>query len=460
MQRHNKKNLAGIAVLGGALLMSATAGAGVPESVANRLGQDLTPVGAEKAGNADGSIPAWTGGLTQPPANVNYSAGQHYPDPFASDPILTTITGTNVDQYAANLTEGQIAMLRTFPSYKMNVYQTRRTCANPESAYAQTRRNAVDGHLEVDANGVVDAVMTTPFPIPNSALEIAWNHMLRYRAFKIATQTVNATPTRQGDFTPIVVQTDTIINYSSPTVTRTEELENVSVYIIFNTIAPARSAGSVTLVHETLNQSEGARRAWQYSPGTRRVRRAPNIAYDNPGTNSEGLSTSDSYDMYNGAPDRYNWTVLGKREVYIAGNNYALQQPSVKYTDVVTPGHVNQDLVRYERRRVWEIEATLKPGSRHVYGRRTMALDEDGWAIAAATLYDGRGELWRAQEAWQSVAYDHPLCDAAGGVVYDLNAGRYLAGGLFSEETPANYDAAELQLDRYTPAAIRQLGVR
>ena len=449
-------------IAGGAITtcISVTALAAVPENVANRLGQDLTPLGAEKAGNSDGSIPAWTGGLTEPPAGAGYQAGGKYQDPFGDDPIRFTVSGANVGEYEAHLTPGQIAMLQTFPSYKMNIYPTRRSCANPQSSYAQARENALNGRLEVDGNGVIDAVRTTPFPIPNNALEIVWNHTLTYRAFKIAAQTVNAAPTRDGNFTPIVVQTDTIINYSNPAVSRTEELDNVSVYIIFNTVAPARSAGSVLLVHETLNQAAGARRAWQYSPGTRRVRRAPNIAYDNPGTNSDGLSTSDSFDMYNGAPDRYDWTVLGKREVFISANNYRLQQSDQQYEDIVRPGHVNQDLVRYERRRVWEVEGNRKPGTRHVYSRRQLAMDEDGWSIAATSLYDGRGELWRAQERWSAVAYDHPLCNSAGDVVYDLNAGRYLAGGLIAQEAAVNYDASELNIDRYTPASIRQLGVR
>lgn len=449
-------------VTGGAITacLSLTALAAVPEHVANRLGQDLTPLGAEKAGNSDGSIPAWTGGITEPPVGTVYQAGGKYQDPFGDDLIRFTVSGANAGEYEAHLTPGQIAMLQTFPSYKMNIYPTRRSCANPQSSYAQARENALNGRLEVDGNGVIDAVRTTPFPIPNNALEIVWNHTLTYRAFKIAAQTVNAAPTRDGNFTPIVVQTDTIINYSNPAVSRTEELDNVSVYIIFNTVAPARSAGSVLLVHETLNQAAGARRAWQYSPGTRRVRRAPNIAYDNPGTNSDGLSTSDSFDMYNGAPDRYDWTVLGKREVFISANNYRLQQSDQQYEDIVQPGHVNQDLVRYERRRVWEVEGNLKPGTRHVYSRRQLAMDEDGWSIAATSLYDGRGELWRAQERWSAVAYNHPLCNSAGDVVYDLNAGRYLAGGLIAQEAAVNYDASELNIDRYTPASIRQLGVR
>lgn len=437
------------------------ASAKVPAEQAARLGQDLTPLGAERAGNADGSIPAWTGGLTEPPDGIGYVRGGHYLDPFKADPVAFTITADNMATYAANLTSGQQAMLALYPaSYKMNVYQSRRTCANTEASYLQAAQNAVDADLAEGGNGITGGVLTTPFPVPNNALEIVWNHLLKYRAFKIAAQTINAVPTTQGAYTPIVVQTDTIINYSNPAVRRTEELDNISVYIIFNTIAPARSAGSVLLVHETLNQAKGARKAWQYSPGTRRVRRAPNIAYDNPGTNSDGLSTSDSFDMYNGAPDRYDWTVVDKSEKYIAHNAYRMAEPDVKYDDVVQPGHINQDLVRYEKHRVWNVRATLKPATRHVYQRRELYLNEDSWAIVAGDLYDARGELWRVQEAWSTVAYDHPVCDNTGGVVYDLAVGRYLAGGLRSQETAINYDAEELQLDRYTPAQIRRLGVR
>ena len=65
-------------------------------------------------------------------------------------------------------------------------------------------------------------------------------------------------------------------------------------------MAPARLAGEVLLVQETLDQSIENRRAWVYNPGQRRVRRAPNVAFDNPGTNSDNLRTSDQFDMYNG----------------------------------------------------------------------------------------------------------------------------------------------------------------
>jgi hypothetical protein len=214
----------------------------------------------------------------------------------------------------------------------------------------------------------------------------------------------------------------------------------------------------VILVHETLNRALEDRKAWQYSPGTRRVRRAPNIAYDNPGTNSDGLSTSDSFDGYNGAPDRYDWTVLGKSEKFVAANSY--DATLATYDQLIKPLHLNQDYVRYENHRVWTIEAKLKEGTRHVYSRRVKHLDEDSWTMTGAELYDGRGELWRVQELHGRQSYAVPLCNKGAEIVYDLQAGRYLALALQNEGQPINYAADELNADRYTPAAIRRLGVR
>ena len=278
----------------------------VPEAQVNRLGQDLTPMGSEKAG--DGDIPAWTGGLATVPSNVSYKPGDKLANPFASDPIKVTITGGNADQYDDVLTPGYKALLKAYPTYKMNVYESRRSCAFPDKFYQANKRNAAVGELVGGGAGVSEAIFGSPFPIPNNALEMVWNHTLRYRSFKAVRQFAAAPVTRSGDYTLQIVQDEAILQWSDPSASRAEDLDNISIYYIANTIAPARAAGNVILVYEALNAQTQPRQAWQYSPGTRRVRRAPNIAYDNPGTNSDGLSTSDSFDGYNGAPDRYDWT--------------------------------------------------------------------------------------------------------------------------------------------------------
>lgn len=428
----------------------------VPEAQVNRLGQDLTPMGSEKAG--EGDIPAWTGGLQTVPSNVSYQPGDKLANPFESDPIKYTITAQNMGQYEALLTPGYKAMLQTYPSYKMNVYETRRTCAFPDRYYEATKRNAAVGELVGGGSGVSEAIFGTPFPIPNNALEMVWNHTLRYRSFKAVRQFAAAPVTRGGDYTLQIVQDEAIFAWSDPSKQRAEDLNNISIYYIANTIAPARAAGNVILVYEALNAQVQPRQAWQYSPGTRRVRRAPNIAYDNPGTNSDGLSTSDAFDGYNGAPDRYDWTVLGKNVRLISANAYVGE--STPYRDYIQAMHLNQDKVRYEARRVWEFEAKLRPNTRHVYSRRVYHNDEDAWQIATAELYDGRGQLWRVQELHQIQRYNVPLCGSAGEIVYDLQAGRYLALSMQNEEPPVNYFADELDPSRYTPNSIRQLGVR
>ena len=443
-----------------AIALSTTAFAKVPEAQVNRLGNDLTPMGSEKAGTSTpiGDVPAWTGGLKTVPANVSYTPGDRLPNPFASDPVKFTVNKGNMGQYEDYLTDGYKALMNTYDGYFMNVKESRRSCAFPQNVYEAAKRNASVGELVGGGNGVAKAIMAWPFPIPNNALEIIWNHTLRYRAFKVTRQFAAAPVTRGGDYTLTIVQDEAILTWSDPSKTAAEELDNISIYYISNTIAPARSAGQVVLVHESLNRAIEPRKAWQYNPGTRRVRRAPDIAYDNPGTNSDGLSTSDSFDGYNGAPDRYDWTVHGISPKIIAFNDY--QAESTPYEEFIQPLHINQDKVRYELHRAWQIEAVLRPDTRHVYSRRVKYINADSWTIANTELYDGRGELWRIQELHGLQRYNVPLCGSGAEIVYDLQAGRYLALAMQNEEPPVNYNADELDVDRYTPGAIRQLGVR
>lgn len=439
-------------------LVATSVSAKVPASQAARLGRDLTPMGSEKAGSGD--VPAWTGGLSGIPRGVNWRPGSGKPhqDPFTADRVLYTITAKNMGRYSAFLTEGYKKLLTTYDSFSMPVYRSRRTCALPKFVYASNKRNATVAELVGGGNGVSEGIMGSPFPIPNNALEIVWNHTLRYRSFKATREFTAVTPSATGVYTPVTVQDEAILQWSDPAKKRAEDLSNISIYYIANTIAPARSAGTVILVHESLNRAIEPRKAWQYSPGTRRVRRAPNIAYDNPGTNSDALSTSDSFDGYNGAPDRYDWTVTGKSTKIITYNNY--QTALAPVPKLVTPRHLNQQYARYEKHRVWTVEANLKPTARHVYSRRVMHMDEDAWQLATSELYDGRGELWRVQELRYAQFYEVPLCGGSGEVVYDLQAGRYVVLALRNETSGLNFFADELEVSRYTPASIRRLGKR
>jgi hypothetical protein len=438
-----------------ALVVSTAWAALTPQEIA-RLGKDLTPLGGEKAGNADGTIPAWEGGLTQPPAG--WQKGKHYVDPYAGDKILVTISAANMDKFAARLTPGHQALLKAYPTFKMNVYQTHRSAAAPQRIYDATRTSAASAELVGGGNGVRGTIAGIPFPIPKEGAEVIWNHLLRYRGDVVSRHITQAAPTRGGDFTPVNFEEEFMLLYHLPGMTEAK-LGNRLAYFKQTVVAPARLAGGILLVHETLNQVQQPRDAWLYNPGQRRVRRAPQVAYDNPGTAADNMRTSDQLDIFNGAPDKYDWKLVGKKELYVPYNSYRLQDPQLKYKQLLTPLHMNPDHLRYELHRVWVVDATLKAGERHVYKRRTFYVDEDSWQILAVDQYDNRDQLWRVSEGHAMTFYDVPTTWTSAEVHTDLQAGRYLVMGLFSEGPMYDFGLKRTESD-FTPDALRREGVR
>jgi len=444
------------------MVIAAPTFAAVSAADAAKLGAELTPLGAEKAANADGSIPAWDGGITSASqvGFASFKSGEHHPDPYANDKPLFTVTPGNLNQYAAKLTEGHKKLLETYRNtFKMIVYPTHRSGAAPQRIYDATKRIATTAQLAKDGNGVLNAGEGIPFPIPKSGVEVFWNHVLRYRGDVIVRQIGQAPVTAGGDYTMVKFHDETMVAYSLPGA-RSENLKNTIAYFIQETVAPARYAGEVLLVQETLDQSIENRRAWVYNPGQRRVRRAPNVAFDNPGTNADNLRTSDQFDMYNGSPERYDWTLVGKKEMLVPYNSYKLGSGSLKYTDILKKNHINPDLARYELHRVWVVDSKLKPGKSHVYSRRTLYVDEDSWQILAVDCYDSRGQLYRVQEGHVINFYEQPAIWTVLETVYDLTNGRYLALGLDNEE-PRSRDFSQKRTEAdFQPAALQRRGVR
>ena len=445
----------GAALVLGCVLASHASAELAADQVA-RLGADLTPLGAERAGNADGSIPEWSGGITEPPAG--YTVGEHHRDPYADDQPLFVIDASNLDEHRDRLSIGHQRMLETYPSFNMPVYPTRRSASAPQRIYDATRRIAATAQLVDDGNGVDGAVVGIPFPIPADGQEVIWNHLLRYRGESVACIIGQAAVTRGGDYTLVKYGVEFELRYSLPGMTL-ERLGNTMIYYKQKALAPARLAGDIVLVHETMNQFREPRNAWVYNPGQRRVRRAPNIAYDNPGTASDGLRTADQVDMFNGAIDRYDWRLVGKREMYVPYNSYSLHSDGLAFDDILTPLHVNPEHLRYELHRVWVVEATLKEGATHIYKRRTMYVDEDSWQIVAADIYDNRDQLWRVSEGHLVNYYEKPLMWPTLEVHTDLQAGRYLAFGLDNEFPMCTWDT-DLKSRDFTPAALRREGRR
>ena len=424
-------------VASAALACMGAAFAGMTAEEAARLGKDLTPIGAEKAGNKAGTIPAWEGGLAKAPAGFNPAKG--YADPFADDKPLYTITAANMAQYKDQLAAGQMELMKRYPSYKMVVYPTRRTAAFPQGVYDAAKSEGMNAALTGGGTGVANVSKTTvPFPIPKSGVEVVWNHMMRYRGGSFIRHSAEFPVQANGSFTPL-----TRSEYTMQSMAVDKPEPNRMLYGVFHVTGPSSQAGELDLLHATQDQTREPNLIWVYNAGQRRVLRAPDLCCDTPGQGSDGLRTTDDYDGFFGPTDRYEWKLVGKKEMLISYNNYKLNSKSLKYTDLVRPTNLNQDLVRYELHRVWVVEATLKQGMRHAYAKRTFYFDEDSWHMAHADQYDGRGELWRIHEEHLMQYYDAPVLFNAGDVVYDLQARRYVVVGVTNQERPIRFNVKQ-----------------
>ena len=236
-------------------------------------------------------------------------------------------------------------------------------------------------------------------------------------------------------------------------------MEGNMAYKITGTLLPERDKGTMTTSIEPVNFAKGKRLAWNYDPGTRRVRQLPQYGYDTPLAGSGGKLTIDQDRLMNGAPDRYEWSLHGKREMYIPANAYKVHEKGIKYADLLKPGHPNPDMQRYELRRVWVLEGKLKDGYRHPFGKRVMFIDEDTWHAVAGDYYDTRGQLWQHAVINYYYAFDMDAWHAGTSFYHDLNSGSYVAYNLFQErDIGPILNKGDMNPDQFTPAALRSAG--
>lgn len=438
-------------------LLSGTALAAVAPEQAARLGKDLTPLGAERAGNADGSIPEWDPGKTIIPANF-VPGSDNYVNPYSDEKPLYTVDVNNWQEYADVLTEGAKGMLEKLgpDGFKMNVYPTKRTGEAPDWIYANTMKNATRANLVADGQKIEGNFPGTPFPIPQSGLEVLWNHMVRY-----------AEPASQeydvyyvGSNGKAVLSTTAFSTSRFPVFeTPDEEVgDKPWAKLRINYEAPARRAGEILLVHEPgANYTKGkGRRAWQYLVGQRRVRLAPAVAFDTPNPAVAGTATYDDAAIWNGSPERYDWKLIGKKEMIIPASNYEfLFEKDVK--DLLGEKFLAPQYTRWEKHRVWVVEGTLKQGQRHLYSKRRIYFDEDSWVAAAGENYDGRGNLWRVRFTYGAKLYDRKTGAAASGS-YDLLQNIYNLNG---KPIPGKFKNGVTQKNSYfSPKGLARGGVR
>ncbi len=463
-------------LLPGALLAlsAGSALAKVPASEAAKLGKELTPVGAIAKGNEDGSIPGWRGKELFSPEQIDLSRAQ-LEEWRTSDPqkvedmvyselkrrkddigdVVTasfTITKANYKEHVDKLTAGHKAMFERYDDYKMIVYPSIRTAFYPDEIYEATKENALKATL-VGTDDVNDARLGFPFPIPGSGAEAIWNHKLKYKGDAVKRYNNQAIVKPDGSYKISKLIEDVKFKYGNIGEPGGTEL---LAYYLSNVIEPARVAGQLTLVHETADEGEGGRLAWIYNPGLGRVNRAPDVGYDNPYIGTDGEQFNDQVDVFNGALDRYNWKLVGRKEMYIPYHNYLLNSPKYKYRDLIQPGHINQDLVRYELHRVWVVDATLRDGTRHQFARRTFYLDEDSWSIASVDCYDNRDELWKMQEAYLLTLPFIPTVTGSPEAIYDLKSGRYFLTAMTNEDAISDFEIS-YQDAYFKPANLKRL---
>lgn len=439
-----------------ALCVAGGASAAVTADEAARLKTTLTPMGAERAANKDGSIPAWDGGYTK--VASGWKPGEARPDPFAADKPLFSIDAKNMDQHAGKLSDGVKALMKKQPGFRIDVYPSHRSAAAPQWVYDNTARNATRAKLVDEGQGTEGAYGGVPFPIPKDGQEVIQNHRLAWTGSNVQAQVRVWVMTADGKR---AMASGGVQSLSKPYYDPSGSLDKFDGFYSLGKFAvtePGSKAGEAILAHDSINASK-PRGLWQYLVGQRRVRKAPSVAYDTPDSVTSGIGLFDEAFNLFGPIDKHQLKLVGKRELYIPYNNN--RAAAAKVSDLVMPGTLNPNLVRWELHRVWEVEATLADGKRHVVPKRKYYIDEDSWQIVLFDGWDAKGELWRTNYSLTLLVPDLPAVVANmmwGG--YDLQTGAYYLN-MAGNELPMQYKPVPpLSRGFFSPEELANEGAR
>ena len=413
-------------------------------------GNTLTPFGSLRTGNADGSIPAWTGETLPLPAGFENGTCPQY---FTDEKPLYSITGANYTQYKDKLSAGAIALLQKYPDFRMDVYPTHRTATAPQYVYDYIYKNASSAQLSADGNSVTGAYGGIPFPFPKNGHEVIWNHELSWQA-----QTVYYTAdawlvTSDGSrvFESRVHTWQQFPYYFENGEGRWNGFFNEALIV---SIAPPYQAGTNIINLQPVNQLTTPVEAWEYLNGQRRVRRAPELQYDTPNSISGGTSNWDEAFIFSGKLNEYNFNYIGVKEIIIPYNcnKFNVASPSEQFQ----PHFFNPDLVRWELHRVKVVEMTLQPGSRNVDARRTIYCDDDGGSAVMADVYDASGAFWKFQHNLPILYPNFPVLTTISSFTsYDPHAGNYSSGATFNNQASPQWKSIpELPTSFMTPGQL------
>jgi Protein of unknown function (DUF1329) len=406
--------------------LSVASMAAVTADEAKQLGDTLTDFGAIKAGNADGTIPPYTGGLTKAPADFKPDSG-FWTDPYRDDKPLFRIDAKNIDKYADKLSEGQKLLLKKYPDYYLDIYPTHRSAAYPEKILKATVHNATACKTTREGLGVdIGCRGGMPFPIPKTGNEVMWDHVLRYMGdTQMFTNGSRSWVIDSSGKPTMSAQQLTMQDFVYYQVDQADRDPNLFWRTYSNTQSPARRAGEMTGLRDYLDPVDKPRAAWNYLPGQRRVKVSPDFAYDTPVASMGGVTLFDELFVFSGKMDRFDFKLVGRKEMYIPYNGYKNVFDCPTADMALQPKHVNPACERWELHRVWEVEATLKPGMRHVYSKRIYYFDEDWSGASLYDAFDQSGELYRSLFQTTIQLYDKQMPYGTKNVVYDFNRGLY-----------------------------------
>ncbi len=454
------------AVLVGAAVLFANVGlAAVSADEAKQLGATLTPWGAEKAGNKDGSIPAYGAAPIHAPAGWDPKTPGNQPDPFNDKPLFS-ITAQNYQQYADKL-DHMVELFKRYPNYRMDIYPTRRTVLYPQYVIDNMLKNATGCKAINDGNTLQGCYAGVPFPIPKTGTEAMWNHLLSYSAAAEVIRAKQWIVPSSGQ--PVMTNYSIGWNEFTPfdPSKADKPMDPKAIYwkIRIDYAGPARQVGEKLVLLDPIDQVNVGRRAYQYIPGQRRVKLAPDLAYDTPSPVSGGGSTMDEGRGFIGAIDRYDWKLMGKKEKFIPYNNFAVSDPNVCPFDKLlsTRSFPNPDCIRWELHRVWAIKATLKPGFRHIYPTRWMYWNEDSAGIGVTENFDAAGKLYRVPFTMSYPYFaeeGQPGTTTSGLWILDLQTGAYAVSGGVAEKGLGFYPGKPPPAIYFSPEALAGEGIR
>jgi hypothetical protein len=420
---------------GSTVLTTATAHSAPAQTTYNPdpalLTTTLTPLGAERAGNADGSIPAWTGGLVSAPLPASQPIGGPI---FSDEQPLYIVDSSNMAQHQDLLTPG-IQTLITKYGFSLKVYPTHRTAAATQFCYDNTAKNVTRAKLDPRGGrlGFTDAWGGIPFPIINTTdplvggAQLIWNHLVTWYPYEIVTNLAPGCVVIAGKVVLVAGgSSHQICPYYDPN----GSLETYDGYFSkghYYNKAPASVNGQETLVWHSSNVNIHPDIVWSLVNGEGRVRKAPNEQFDSPDPDANGINNVDEASCFYGNPSQYDWTFIEKKEMLVPYNcNNILAHDVFEF---LGPHFPNPDFVRWEKHRVWVVDATLHPGERNVNAKRRLYFDEDTWLGMLGEGYDAQGNMVKVYKNYNECFPSIPGTIQQSTLTFNLITGDYVYNG-------------------------------